>query len=34
MRLFDSNIFAVVLVVFTLLFVFVHVALFLFNKGV
>jgi hypothetical protein len=34
MRIFDSNVFAVILVVFAFLFVLVHVALFLFNKGV
>jgi hypothetical protein len=34
MKIFDSNVFAVLLIVFTILFVFVHVALFLYNKGV
>jgi len=34
MKFFDSDVFAVLLIVFTILFVFVHVVLFLFNKGV
>jgi hypothetical protein len=34
MRIFDSNVFAVILVVFAFLLVLAHVALFLFNKGV
>jgi hypothetical protein len=34
MKIFDSDIFAVVLIVFTILFVLVHVGLFLLNKGV
>jgi hypothetical protein len=34
MKFFDSDVFAVLLIVFTILFVLTHVVLFLFNKGV